>query len=417
MPVAEHHDGFQMYASDLSTWNAAERGPRRDVLGELHEAAGRHHLRFCASNHRADHWWFFGHAREFDSDIRESLTTTDPAAPAGSDLPQDDLYWPSTAPEPNEFDIDSTPAPIRAFLEDWLRRNAEIVDRFHPALLYFDWWVQHRAFRPYLKLIAAYYYNRMAARGERAAICYKYDALAWGAGIADVERGGFPEPTPFAWQTDTAIARNSWCYTDTLDYKPLGELIVTLVDTVAKNGTLLLNAGPRADGSFAARDTAMLTAIGDWLAANGDGIYGSRPWRVAAEGPTRAAGGMFADQGTTAYTAADWRFTARDGALYAYNLSPDGERELTARTFAAFDGEHRPDFNAPIARVEQLGAGDVPFTRDERGLRITPDYAAAARLRRRRDPRRRPPAHRLPPHAELTEPHPPTEKNEEGDHQ
>ncbi len=107
---------------------------------------------------------------------------------------------------------------------------AEVIDNYEPELLYFDWWIQHRAFAPYLKTLAAYYYNRAAEHGVEAAICYKYDALAWGAGIVDVERGGFADPTPFVWQTDTAIARNSWCYTDSLDYKTLPELVVALVD-------------------------------------------------------------------------------------------------------------------------------------------------------------------------------------------
>ncbi|KFI64234.1 alpha-L-fucosidase [Bifidobacterium cuniculi] len=364
MPVSEHHDGFQMYASDLSRWNAAAMGPKRDILGELADAARAHGLHFTTSNHRAEHWWFMGHGREFDSDVRDPMA-------------RGDFYWPATVPEPNEFDIDSTPAPTAEFLEDWLRRNAEIIDAYQPELLYLDWWVQHRAFKPYLKLLAAYYYNMAAARASRAAICYKYDALAWGAGIVDVERGGYPDPTPFVWQTDTAIARNSWCYTDSLEYKPCSELVVNLIDAVSKNGNLLLNVGPRADGSIADHDRALLETIGRWLDANGETIYGSRPWRIAAEGPARPAGGMFADQRTVAYTPHDWRFTARDGALYACCLAPSGEDDLTCTTFAAFDGTHQPVFNGVVNAVEQLGAGPVPFERRDDGMHIHPDHHAA----------------------------------------
>ena len=237
MPVSEHHDGFQMYRSALSHWNSMEMGPHRDVLGELRTAATRAGLHFCTSNHRAEHWWFMGHGREFDSDVREPMR-------------RGDFYWPAM-PEPNEFDTASEPAPTAEYLEDWLLRVAEVIDNYEPELLYFDWWIQHRAFAPYLKTLAAYYYNRAAARGAEASICYKYDALAWGAGIVDVERGGFTDPTPFVWQTDTAIARNSWCYTDSLDYKTLPELVVALIDAVSNNGNLLLNVGPRADGSIA----------------------------------------------------------------------------------------------------------------------------------------------------------------------
>ena len=358
MPVSEHHDGFQMYRSALSHWNSVEMGPHRDVLGELRAAATRAGLHFCTSNHRAEHWWFMGHGREFDSDVREPMS-------------RGDFYWPAM-PDPNEFDTASEPAPTAEYLEDWLLRVAEVIDNYEPELLYFDWWIQHRAFAPYLKTLAAYYYNRAAERGAQAAICYKYDALAWGAGIVDVERGGFADPTPFVWQTDTAIARNSWCYTDSLDYKTLPELVVALVDAVSNNGNLLLNVGPRADGSIAEHDRALLEGIGDWLAANGAGIYGSRPWRIAHEGPTRQAVGMFADQTPPAWTAADWRFTTKDGALYCFCLAPAGTRELVCASLAAFDGTHQPVFNGIVSAVEQLGAGPVPFRREPDGLHIQP---------------------------------------------
>lgn len=366
MPVSEHHDGFQMYRSRLSRWNAAEMGPRRDVLGELRAAAIAHGLRFTTSNHRAEHWWFMGHGRAFDSDVREPMA-------------RGDFYWPATTPEPNEFDIDSRPAPSEDFLDDWLARNVEIIDTYLPELLYFDWWVQHRAFKPYLRRLAAYYYDHMAARGLDAAICYKYDALAWGAGIVDVERGGFADATPFVWQTDTAIARNSWCHTDSLDYKTLPELLVGLIDAVSKNGNLLLNVGPCADGSIDDRDRTLLEGIGDWLAANGDGIYGSRPWHISGEGPTTPQAGMFADQRPTRWTADDWRFTTRDGDLYCFCLNPAGADELVCRTFAAFDGEHRPAFNGVITGVELLGEGPAPFARRADGLHLPlPRLARAA---------------------------------------
>ncbi|NEG70525.1 alpha-L-fucosidase [Bifidobacterium choloepi] len=387
MPVAEHHDGYQMYASELSHWNAAETGPHRDILGELEAAAGRDGLTFCASNHRAEHWWFLGHGQQFDSDVRSESAN------------RSSMYWPSISPEPNEFDIASEPSPTEEFLTDWLLRNAEIVEKYHPSLLYFDWWIQHRAFKPYLRKLLAFYYNKAAGWGREVSVCYKYDACAWGSGLVDVERGGFPAATPFPWQTDTAIARNSWCYTDSLEYKTVPELLIALIDAVAKNGNLLLNVGPRADGSIASDDLAVLDGIGRWLAANGDGIYGSRPWRMTGEGPTAMPGGAFSDQtpfGGATWTAGDWRFTSRDGDLFAYCMGPamaDGG-ELTITTFAAFDGEHEPAFNAPIIAVEQLGAAadgrsaSVEWTRDPDGLHVRPlptglpdDYPVGFRIR------------------------------------
>lgn len=373
MPVAEHHDGFQMYRSELSRWNAYDMGPHRDILGELRAAAERHDMHFTASNHRAEHWWFMGHGREFDSDVREPMA-------------KGDFYWPAM-PEPNEFDIRSKPAPTTEFLEDWLLRNCEIIDVYRPELLYFDWWVQHEAFKPYLRKLAAFYYNRGAQQGRNVAVCYKYDGMAWGSGIVDVERGGFPDATPFVWQTDTAIARNSWCHTTSLDYKTAPELVTALIDAVAKNGNLLLNVGPRADGSIADHDRELLLAIGRWLAVNGEGIYGTRPWRIAQEGPTRSGDGMFADNETVAWAAADWRFTTRAGTVYAFCMNPAAaEPDATESTaaesaahgmlrigaFAAYHDGIKPPFNGIVERVEQLGAGEVSYRREPDGMYITP---------------------------------------------
>ena len=211
IPVAEHHDGFQMYKSDLSEWNAYNMGPKRDVLGELKEAVEENGLQIGASSHRVEHWFFMGHGKEFDSDIKEPLK-------------KGDFYWPSM-PEPNHQDLFSMPMPTEEFLEDWLMRCCEIVDRYHPSIVYFDWWIQHSSVKPYLKKFAAYYYNRGLQWGKEVVINYKHDAFQFGCAVVDIERGQFAEAKPYYWQTDTAVARNSWCYTEKNDYKTANEIV------------------------------------------------------------------------------------------------------------------------------------------------------------------------------------------------
>lgn len=356
-PVAEHHDGFQMYLSHISQWNAVVQGPRRDIIGELRRATLEHGLHFVTSNHRAEHWWFMGHGREFDSDVREPMA-------------RGDFYWPAMS-EPDNQDLFAVPYPTAEYLDDWLTRVCELIDAYRPELLYFDWWIQHDAFKPYIRRLAAFYYNRGVMWDMPVAICYKDDGMAWGAGLVDVERGGFADAKPYVWQTDTSVARNSWCYTDNLDYKSLPELVGTLIDAVAKNGNLLLNVGPRADGSIAEHDRVLLEGIGAWLQTNGEGIYSTRPWKLAQEGPTRLTEGSFGDQTAWRWTAQDFRFTAKNGAVYAYCLNPAGADRLVIESFAAYHDGRRAPFHGIVEGVEQLGVGPVPFERAARGLEVT----------------------------------------------
>lgn len=359
VPVAEHHDGFQMYQSDLSIYNAVQMGPKRDILGELKSSFEKKGLVFCTSTHRAEHHWFMGCGKDFDSDIKEPLHCGD-------------FYWPSEQTQPDQQDLFAKPYPDREFLEDWLCRTCEIIDRYQPRILYFDWWIQHEAYKPYLRKIAAYYYNRGAQWGTPTAICYKHDAMAFGSGIVDVERGKFADCKPYHWQTDTAIARNSWCHTTSLDYKSAYELICYLVDVVSKNGNLLLNVGPKADGSFAGEDIAILKQIGSWLAINGEAIYNTKPWRYAAEGPTVETEGQFSDASAPVYTCEDFRFTAGNGCIYAVCLRYPDNGSILVRALAKTRDANKPNFHGIIRKVDILGFAETPaYSIDEEGLHIT----------------------------------------------
>lgn len=357
IPVAEHHDGFQMYKSDISGWNAYEMGPKRDIIGELTEAALDAGIVAGASTHRIEHWFFMGHGREFESDITDEEK-------------EGDFYWPAM-PEENHHDLFSEPTPTKEFLDDWMIRTCELIDRFHIKQLYFDWWIQHSSAKHYLKKIAAYYYNRALEWGEEVMIAYKHDAFMFGCATVDIERGQFAQIKHFPWQTDTAIAKNSWCYTENNDFKTAKSIICDLVDIVSKNGCLLLNVGPKADGTITPEDTKVLTEIGEWLSVNGESIYETRPWRIAEEGPTKIEEGQFTDAKDKVFTAEDIRFTVKGENLYATCLNYPENGNVTIKALGEQDASRLPKFHGIIDDVNVLGFEEKPnWKRTAEGLII-----------------------------------------------
>ena len=349
VPVGEHHDGFAMYRTSRSRWNAVEMGPRRDVIGELAAAVRDQWLVFGLSSHRAEHWWFFNGGMAFPSDVRD---------PALADLygPAQPIWLP-----PNE-----------QFLEDWLLRTCELVDSYQPQLVWFDWWIEQPAFEPYLRAFAAYYYNRAASWGKEVAINYKWDAFAPGSGVLDVERGVMPEASARFWQTDTATMRNSWGYVKERTYKTPSSILEDLVDVVSKNGAFLLNVGPAPDGTIPEEDRSILESVGSWMRVNGEAVYGTRPWVVHGEGPTKVPAGAHRERARGRFGVADIRFTQRarqatgggygpEGAVYATVLGVDAEArrapELRLRIEAL--GSARGLNRGVAGQVELLGAGTL----------------------------------------------------------
>ena len=348
VPVAEHHDGFPLYDTALSAWNAAQMGPKRDIIGELGQAVRDAGMVFGVSSHRAEHFWFFDGGRTFPSDVQD---------------PQyDGLYGPAQPAAADWHDVAQAPPSVE-FLEDWLARTCELVDKYQPQLVWFDWWIQQQAFQPYLRTFAAYYYNRGAQWGKGVAINYKYAAFPEGTAVFDIERGQLSGIRAQLWQNDTSVSKNSWGYIAGQDYKTAGEILGDLVDIVSKNGALLLNIGPKPDGTNPEPEQDILRQIGRWLAVNGEAIYGTRAWTVCGEGPTQVAEGAFTDTHRQAFTGQDIRFTTRGETLYAIALAWPGEGILIHSLGMPMGGQ--------VTGVTLLGHPDaLEFTPTERGLRV-----------------------------------------------
>jgi alpha-L-fucosidase len=355
VPVAEHHDGFPMYDCSFTDWSAARMGPKRDVVGELAAAVRAEGLHFGASSHRAEHWWFYDGGMKFDSDVRD-------ARYAG-------LYGPAK-PEKSQ--------PDEAYLNDWLARTAEIVDKYQPELLWFDWWIEQPVFQPYLQKFSAFYYNRGAQWKRGVAINYKKKSFPEKAAVLDIERGQLDTLRPLFWQTDTSVSEKSWGYIEGDKFRSAGSLVGELVDIVSKNGTLLLNIGPRPDGTIPEQAGKILLEIGGWLTVNGEAIYGTRPWKVYGEGPTKVVGGSFKDAAGGPFTAEDIRFTTRGNTLYAIVLAWPQDGRITIRTLSGL---------GRIKTVELLGSRQrLKWEQGQEGLRVQLpaekpcDYAFALKI-------------------------------------
>ena len=368
VPVAEHHDGFPMYDSEFTDWSAKKMGPKRDVIGEEAKAFRKAGIVFGASSHRAEHWFFFDNGMYFDSDVRDPRFA--------------DLYGPAvnkrSAEAQNEI-------PDKAFLDDWLLRSCEIVDKYQPQVFYFDWWICQPVFQPYLKTFAAYYYNRGVEWKKQVAINFKeWEGISFpqGAGVFDMERGQADHIRPELWQTCTSVSRNSWGYITNHVYKSTGEIVDELIDIVSKNGTMLLNIGPKADGTIPEQEQRMLREIGAWLKINGEAIYGTRPWHRFGEGPTHVAAGSFSDKKEKQrFTSEDFRFTTKGKNLYAIALAWPENGTLLIKSLA------RSDSKRPVRKVELLGfRGKLKWEQRSDGLLVTlpakapSDFAAALRI-------------------------------------
>ncbi len=363
VPVAEHHDGFSMYDSGLSDWTVVKMGPKRDTLGELAKAVRAEGLHFGLSSHRAEHNFFYDGGRAIRSDVNDPKFAS--------------LYGPAHQwiSEPGGLTNDWTYVST-AWTRDWLARDTELVEKYKPEVVYFDWWIGQPSFRNTVAEFAAFYYNYAAAHGYTGVIDFKDYSLNWKAGVRDFERGQQDHIVADHWQTDTSISNKSWGYIENDTFKSPEFLVHQLVDIVSKNGNLLLNFGPRSDGTIPDEVQATLREMGAWLNVNGEAIYATTPWATFGEGPTQVKAGAFHDTDTKPYTAEDFRFTAKGDNIYAIGMACPKDGKATIHSLGwAHEGR-----SLHIASVQLLGsAGKVTWTQGADALDVTLPADAACK--------------------------------------
>jgi len=347
-PVAEHHDGFSMWDSELTPWNAADMGPKRDIAGELAAAIRKRGMRFITSFHHARNRRWYPRVQG----------------------------WPTTSDEP-KLQMLYGNMPEQQFNEMWLAKLTEVIDSYRPDLMWFD---SRMDLIPdkYRTDFLAYYFNKAEEWDKEVVVTYKEQCLPREIGVEDFEKGRMNRITEYAWLTDDTISLGSWGYTHNLKIKSTRYVLGVLIDIVSKNGQLLLNISPKADGSIPMNQRRVLLGIGEWLGINGEAIYGTRPFVVFGEGPTRLkTGGEFARE-KLLYKPADIRFTKKGNFVYAIQLGWPGAKHETL--LKSFSGKRRQE-SLKIKSVRMLGSDEkITWSLREHGLAVTSPLSAPDKM-------------------------------------
>ena len=338
-PVAEHHDGFSMWASKINPWNAKDMGPKLDLVGLLTDAIRKKDMRVILSMHHA-----------------YNITGYYQPVPQASD-PKLQMLYGQQGKEMNE-----------AF---WLGKHKEIIDTYEPDIIWQDFNLQIISERVLLEFLA-YYYNRAAEWNKEVVATYK-DGLNTRCAVLDYERGGAADITDYYWLTDDAISSSSWCYTEGIGYYAVKQMLHGFLDRISKNGNLLLNISPKADGTIPPEQKKVLLTMGAWLKKYGEAVYATRAWEKYGEGPTKM-GAAHGTMGAPAQgTAKDVRYTrSKDNStLYAILLGWDkGQKEVLLTSLSS----HRIDCKG-LKSIELIGgeAGKnlpLAFNQDAEGVHV-----------------------------------------------
>jgi alpha-L-fucosidase len=343
MPVATHHDNFDMYDS-FFPYNSVKMGPKRDIIQEWKDAAYKYGLKFGVSTHL---YWsprFFRTARQYQK--------------------------PGT-PEWEFFNMDYDPdnfASQDGWNEHWYKRCWDLIEKYDPDMFNND--------SPYpsiktgdglgIKLFSDYLNKDLKENNgkQTTVLSFKNARQNKAAFTYNLERGMFGESQKHPWMWATDLSGNWFYRKDARTRMSIPVLIGNAVDAISKNGVVMMNVALKGDGTLPEPQAKILKAFGDWIKINGEGIYGTRPWKVYGEGPlkivSRRTGENLKD-----YSSKDVRFTTKNENIYAFVLARPTEDVLieTLKRGGALDKE--------IEKIELLGNNEkISWTQSDEGLKI-----------------------------------------------
>lgn len=253
--VAEHHDGFSMWDSRHTPFNAKNMGPKRDVVGELGQAIKKRGMKFFTSLHHENNYTYV--------DIKPGWAGYKPEYAKLYGCLMDHDQW----------------------LQMWLDKCKEVVDRYSPDIVYFDAWMDQIS-EPLKLEFLAHYFNHAQQTGQEVLFTYKYEEFPRTVGMLDHEMSNPREIDPIPWLSDITISsgyHRSWGYVKGLELSTHKEIVQKLIEVVSNNGQLLLNLSPMSDGTFPKDQRDVVANVGVWLWSYGESIYGTRPFAVSGE--------------------------------------------------------------------------------------------------------------------------------------
>ncbi|WP_109832864.1 alpha-L-fucosidase [Reichenbachiella versicolor] len=356
-PVAQHHDGFAMWDSKVNPWNSAAMGPKKDITGELFSELRKKDIKTIATFHHAR----LRQRHEGDPDRYNTYNSHYAYHPdyiTSTEDPELAKFYGNMAQE--EFD------------QYWLDQVNEVVDKYSPDIIWYDTWLN---FIPEEKIqeMAAHYFNAAKKKNQEVLIAYKQNDMPKNIGLLDIEQGGKKDIADEPWMTDITISyKGSWCYTEGQVYKSAAMVLRNMIDVWSKNGVVLLNVSPMADGTINQEQRDVLTDMGDWLKIYGESVYGTKPYYVNGFGTASAADGHHGGQSAKVkYTEKDVRFTfAKDeSAVYVHILGKPKAGKVVKLKRMGKVGYAPLD---PVQKIVNLGDGQqIDWVQTDYGFELT----------------------------------------------
>lgn len=356
--MASHHDNFFLWNSKIHKWNSVNMGPKKDVVGLWQKAAKKEGLRFGVSEHLAASYNWFQTSKGADKQGALAGVPYD-----GNNPEYYDLYHTKA----DSTDVENWLTNNPAWHQKWFNDVKELIDMYRPDLLYSD---SKLPFDNVGRSMLANYYNQDLKNRARVDAVYTCKEASLGKWAQDVERGVLDSISPFPWQTDTSIG--DWYYKTGQKYKSADEVVQLLMDVVSKNGNLLINVVQTPEGNLEQDALNIIEYIAKWTAANGEGVYGTRPWKIYGEGPTTVRenqkkgqfGGL---RDFSAYQPTDIRYTSKGNNVYAFCMStPDSDIRMLSL------GRSSKYANKTIASVSMLSSNEkLQWKQEEDAMVIT----------------------------------------------